>query len=126
MAKFNIKIEGIELVAARIKKLNGYEPYVKRCVLKSLAEMKERSEQITPRDSGYLKNSAFGELNSNLSGVFGFTAKYAPHVEYGHRIVRGGRQVGYVSGRGFLKRNAQQQKKIFREDCKKVMEELTR
>lgn len=44
----------------------------------------------------------------SLKGRIFATADYAPHVEFGHVVVRGGRVVGHVQGRHFMK-NAQEQ-----------------
>ncbi len=38
-------------------------------------------------------------------GEFGYIKDYAPHVEYGHRIVRNGKQAGYVNGTKYLFNN---------------------
>lgn len=76
------------------------------------ADLKNRANQITPIKSGDLRKSAF------FDGVdtFGYTMEYAPHVEYGHRIVRGGTQVGYVEGRHFLEENVKAQEPIYLRD----------
>jgi len=46
----------------------------------------------------------------------GYTAHYAAHVEYGHRLVRGGRTIGYVPGQYFLKKNVDAQRPIYKQD----------
>ena len=124
--KFKIDVSGVDTVTARIKRLEGYKPLIRSCVTKSLADMKTRSNSITPRDSGELRNSAYGNLLGDLEGVFGFTKFYAPFVEYGHRLVRGGRQVGYVPANPFLAPNAREQGTIFSSDCEKAISMLVR
>lgn len=124
--KFKIDVSGVDTVTARIKRLEGYKPLIRSCVTKSLADMKTRSNSITPRDSGELRNSAYGNILGDLEGVFGFTKFYAPFVEYGHRLVRGGRQVGYVPANPFLAPNAREQGPIFSSDCEKAISMLVR
>jgi len=53
----------------------------------------------------------------------GYTVHYAPHVEYGHRLVRGGRTIGYVPGQYFLKKNVDAQRPIYKEDLRAKMRE---
>ncbi|MCO8194398.1 MULTISPECIES: hypothetical protein [unclassified Anaerofustis] len=38
------------------------------------------------------------------------------HVEYGHRVVIHGKQVGYVNGQYFLKKNVDIQRDIYKKD----------
>lgn len=42
----------------------------------------------------------------------GYGVHYAPHVEYGHRLVNG----GYVPGQYFLKQNVDTQRPIYKQD----------
>lgn len=56
-----------------------------------------------------------GELVASLSQSgeeVGYTKDYAPHVEYGHRLVNG----GYVPGQYYLKKNVDAQRPIYRQD----------
>jgi hypothetical protein len=61
----------------------------------------------TPVDTGEL----VGSLSQSQDEV-GYTKDYAPHVEYGHRLVNG----GYVPGQYFLKKNVEAQRPIYRQD----------
>lgn len=126
MANFKIDIQGVEACVARIKKIDGYRPLISRCVVKSLADMRNRSNSLTPRNTGELRNSAFGNQLGDLEGEFGFTKEYAPYVEYGHRLVRGGRTVGYCPANPFLEPNARAQESTFQSDCEKAIEMLVR
>lgn len=49
----------------------------------------------------------------------GYGVHYAPHVEYGHRLVNG----GYVPGQYYLKQNIDTQRPIYKEDLKDKMKE---
>ena len=66
----------------------------------------------TPVDTGEL----VGSLSQSREEV-GYTKDYAPHVEYGHRLVNG----GYVPGQYYLKKNVEAQRPIFRND---IIEQL--
>ena len=49
----------------------------------------------------------------------GYLKHYAPHVEYGHRLVNG----GYVPGQYFLKKNVDTQRPIYKQDLKAKLRE---
>lgn len=87
---------------------------------KNLLEMRNRavrssdpSQGGTPRKTGELRISAGVDTNR---GFFGYTKDYAPHVNFGHRLVIGGRTVGYISGQNFLAANVNIQNPIYRQD----------
>ena len=95
--------------------LDGLEPLYTRLQAKSeqdfLGVLKEATTYLrntarkkTPKKSGKLQQS-IRQVNpaKNRDGEVGYTRSYAPHVEYGHRLVRNGNTIGYVSGQYFLK-----------------------
>lgn len=59
-----------------------------------------RAGKESPKDTGHLIRTRRVNLNTY---EFGYTAHYAPHVEYGHRIVVHGMEVGYYVGQRYLK-----------------------
>lgn len=61
----------------------------------------------TPVDTGELVGSL-----SHSGDEVGYTKDYAPHVEYGHRLVNG----GYVPGQYYLKKNVEAQRPIYKQD----------
>ena len=73
-------------------------------VKKNVTQMLNRARSGgTPVDTGELRKS------SGVSGdEMGYIAEYAPHVEYGHRLVGG----GWVPGQQFLKANANTQREF--------------
>jgi hypothetical protein len=114
--------------------------------LKSLTEIRNRAVASggTPigdysgNAPGYEKTG--GELRKSVMltapteqliarGEVGYTAAYAPHVEYGHRQTPGrfvpaiGKRLkaDYVPGQHFLRENVERQRFIFREDLKKAL-----
>lgn len=108
--KLELRTEGFEELKSTISGMSAVEWEG----LKALqgAQLLNRSRVITPVKSGELR------LSANFDGVdtFGYTKEYAPHVEYGHRVVRGGRQVGYAEGRHFLEENVRIQEPIYTQD----------
>ena len=113
----------VETLAKALKQKR--ETDFKRVEGKNLMQMRDRavsssdpSRGGTPRASGELRLSARVDLNR---GFFGYTKDYAPHVNYGHRLVRGGRTIGYVKGQNFLGANVNIQRRIFREDLVREM-----
>lgn len=67
------------------------------------AEAKRRA----PADTGHLRGSIKTRVirdGSDIVAQVGTNVEYAIHVEYGHRVTgKGGKIVGYVPGRYFLK-----------------------
>lgn len=49
----------------------------------------------------------------------GYTVHYAPHVEYGHRLVNG----GYVPGQYYFKQNVDTQRPIYKQDLRIKLKE---
>ncbi|AIU44389.1 hypothetical protein [Streptococcus pyogenes SSI-1] len=73
-----------------------------------------------------LRSRRLKKVNSSkdvITGNFGYIKDYAPHVEYGHRIVRNGKQVGYANGTKYLFNNVKKQREIYRQD---MLNELRR
>ncbi len=66
----------------------------------------------TPIDTGELRKST-----SIYGDEMGYSADYAPHVEYGHRTING----GWVSGQHFLKANVDSQAFIYYQDLKNAI-----
>lgn len=83
-------------------------------ILKNMAQIYNRGKADggTPVDTGQLRLSL-----SHSGETVGYSKAYAPHVEFGHRLVHG----GYVQGQRFLKRNVDAQRPIFAEDLRKQL-----
>ncbi|RVU97060.1 HK97 gp10 family phage protein [Coriobacteriales bacterium OH1046] len=83
-------------------------------ILKNMAQIYNRGKADggTPVDTGELRLSL-----SHEGDTVGYAKSYAPHVEYGHRLVGG----GYVEGQRFLKRNVDAQRPIFAEDLRRQL-----
>lgn len=119
MAKISVKWNEAQIQRLQ-QRLNGLSTIrFDAVVKKNTTQMLNRARQSggTPVDTGRLRQS------SHVSGegyemAMGYSAEYAPHVEYGHRT-RGG---GYVQGQHFLQRNLETQKPIYQSDLVKAIE----
>lgn len=107
-----------------------------RVVNKNITEMFNRAARPpgTPigkntkrhKSGELLRSRRLKKVNSSkdvITGNFGYTKDYAPHVEYGHRLVRKGKQIGYINGTKYLFNNVKKQREIYRQD---MLNELRR
>lgn len=97
-AEFSVK--GAEEISRKLRALS-YTRWYK--------VMEFNMKQIYDRGKGGGTPVRTGQLRNSIgqSGlIVGYTAHYAPHVEFGHRTRGGG---GYVQGRYFLKKNVDAQ-----------------
>ena len=76
-----------------------------------------------PKKSGEMRNRSAMTPEKGGAEV-GLRVEYAPHVEYGHRIVRAGKTIGYVNGQYFLQDMANAHEKEFQEDVDKMIGDL--
>ena len=94
------------------------------------AELYNRTQRSTPVSTeetrpggphGELRRSATVTFTNRggatYSAIIGYTAEYAPHVEYGHRTRSG----GWVPGQHYLKDMVDQQRPIIEEDIRKAI-----
>lgn len=105
----NITFSGFQELKAELNRLNSvrFDAVIKKQTTDLLS--RARASGGTPVDTEELRNSSSADLND---GVMGYTASYAPHVEYGHRTVNG----GYVTGQRYLQRNVDTQRSIYKQD----------
>lgn len=100
--KIMITLDGMKPLYARLQ-AKSQQDFLD--VLKQTTTyLRNTARKKTPKDTGELQKS-IRQVNpaKNRDGEVGYTRSYAPHVEYGHRIVRNGHQTGYVQGQYFLK-----------------------
>ena len=116
MARFRFKVKGAWILPLEqeLERLNAIRWDAIR--EKQVTEMLNRARASggTPVDTGELRESLV--VNPNEM-TMGYTAEYAPHVEYGHRTVNG----GFVQGQRFLQANVEAQREIYREDVLKAI-----
>ncbi|MFP7202212.1 hypothetical protein SFC08_14675 [Lysinibacillus halotolerans] len=108
-------------------KITGVEDLEKELQQKSVTDFQSVSEKNvraiytrSQRPGGTPVKSNELRMSARYRGdEMGYTASYAPHVEYGHRLVNG----GYVPGQYFLKKNVDIQRPIYKEDLKRKLKE---
>lgn len=108
--EINIRLYGLETLEAELQAMNSVRfDAVQKKQLTQLLN-RARGPGGTPVDSGEMRKSS-GVSKDEM----GYTAEYAPHVEYGHRTRNG----GWVSGQRFLQQNVDTQRPIYKEDLLK-------
>lgn len=121
-----VTLNNAELAALEVKLAMMSDIQLEGIHLKQLTEMKNRAVRPggTPVDTGALRTSVVASRDT-----VGYTKEYAPHVEYGHRMVKvvqvGKRKVkieyGWMPGQRFLKANVDAQRFIYYMDLLKAI-----
>ncbi|MED3623260.1 hypothetical protein P4482_09110 [Neobacillus thermocopriae] len=113
----------------------GVNPLARKLIQKSATDFKEVAEKNIrdiytrsqkPGGTPVGDYTGGGQLRKSAqyrSDEMGYTAHYSAHVEYGHRLVRGGRTIGFVPGQFYLKKNVDTQRPIYKEDLRKKLRE---
>lgn len=114
MANYRLNLDGVENLQDELNRLGSIR--LEAIQKKQLTDLLDRARAPggTPVDTGELRESLV--VNPNEM-TMGYTAAYAPHVEYGHRTVNG----GFVQGQRFLQANVEAQREIYREDVLKAI-----
>lgn len=90
----------------RLRKEN-FEAVMKKTADTVAAEAFGRIVKATPVDTGQLRRSwtlqPAVKTKSGYSAMIGTSLFYSIYVEYGHRIMRNGKQIGYAPPKYFLR-----------------------
>lgn len=102
--KVSVKLDGVEVLYDKLKEKSEAD-FLAVCK-ETTTYLRNQARANTPVKTTELRKSLRQENPSNgKDGVVGYTREYAPHVEYGHRVVNRNREtVGYVAGRYYLKK----------------------
>lgn len=107
---FNVEFRDlIEFHRKLLGASEGFEDFLKDFLIEMANRIlvRVKRKDRTPVDTGALRNSwKLGNLISdgkNISVEILNGMEYASYVEYGHRIVRNGAEVGWYEGRFMLK-----------------------
>lgn len=111
IVKVKLDKEDIDNLARALQAMNEirFNEVVKKNVTQLLKAARNGG---TPIDTGELRKS-IGTYGDEM----GYSADYAPHVEYGHRT----RDGGWVSGQRFLKANVDTQAFIYYQDLRNAI-----
>ena len=101
----NIRIEGLDSLEAKLTGMQNAD-FSDACQ-RAATEIYNMGQTQTPKKTGELRLSMAVNQNGKNSFEVGYAKEYAPHVEYGHRVVVAGNQVGYVEGQYFMKKMAE-------------------
>lgn len=114
----DIEITGIPELEKALRELDNIQ--FDTIVRKQTADLLRRARQPggTPIDTGELLRSSKATRDE-----MGYTVEYAPFVEFGHRVVMAGKQVGYVYGQHFLEQNVDIQRPIYKNDLLEALNE---
>lgn len=85
-------------------------------------------KKLTPVDTGNLRRRWFYKIDRKKGELvlwISNDAEYAAHVNYGHRIVRGGKTAGKIKGKHMLEKGMEYyQDNYMKKDIENMLEEL--
>lgn len=125
-----MKIKGMDSWLERIETLKREFPKeTGQFLLKQANAVIRDAKQYTPVDTGTLRaawhRTGKSERKAFTQIVYNNT-DYVNHVEYGHRLKRGGKIVGFIQGRRMLHKAMFNRKLNFYKDLDKMMSKLMR
>ena len=127
-------IFGFDQLEAKLQDILDRSPKVRDKFVAQEAELLEgRIKDNTPVDTGTLRNGWKHTKASEGSARVYINTRYAAHVEFGHRIKRGGKwirgpngKVRFVKGAKMLHKGLQESEQTFKEDAGDIMKGLLR
>lgn len=108
MMKFNLDMKELLKYSKKLAKgSDNFEDFLKDFLIQMANRIIAKTKPRTPKDTGALRGGwKLGDLISdgkNISIEIKNPMEYATEIEYGHRIVRNGAEVGWYEGRFMLK-----------------------
>ena len=118
-------IDGMDSWIKKLEKMREDFPKQTETFLRKKAnEVIKETKRLTPVDTGTLRNAWQRENNGKFKQVVFNVTSYANHIEWGHRIVRGKKTVGFVKGRYMLHKGISRVKTTFYKDLEIVYKNL--
>ena len=118
-------IDGMDDWIKKLEKMREDFPKQTETFLRKKAnEVIKETKRLTPVDTGTLRNAWQRENNGKFKQVVFNVTSYANHIEWGHRIVRGKKTVGFVKGRYMLHKGVNRVKGTFYKDLEIVYKNL--
>lgn len=134
MSTFKITWTGFEALDNKLEKLAEAQTRLKAVCMLSAQDILNRGKEdggMTPFRTGELRQSmAMSEIDDGAE--VGYSAEYAPHVEYGHRQEVGryvpaiGKRLvaSYVEGQRYFQENVNEQGETFKQDITEQLEKM--
>lgn len=134
MSTFKITWTGFEALDNKLEKLAEAQTRLKAVCMLSAQDILNRGKEdggMTPFRAGELRQSmAMSEIDDGAE--VGYSAEYAPHVEYGHRQEVGryvpaiGKRLvaSYVEGQRYFQENVNEQGETFKQDITEQLEKM--
>lgn len=120
-----MKIDGMDDWLKKIEILKKEFPERTEIFLKQKAEqLIDETKRNTPVKNGTLKSGWQRESDGAFRQIIFNNVKYSGFIEYGHRIVRGKKTVGFAKGRRMLHRGIAKVRMNFYRDLDKVYKNL--
>lgn len=122
--KITVIVDGAKALSAALKQKSEAD-FVNVCK-KTTTSLFRYAAKNTPvsktKHGGTLRRSLRAEYPSmHKDGEVGYTMEYAPHVEYGHRLVIRGQERGFVPGQYFLKKSVDDARSDFITFCREEL-----
>ena len=118
-------IDGMDDWIKKLEKMREDFPKQTETFLRKKAnEVIKETKRLTPVDTGTLRNAWQRENNGKFKQVVFNVTSYANHIEWGRRIVRGKKTVGFVKGRYMLHKGISRVKTTFYKDLEIVYKNL--
>ena len=120
-----MKIEGMDDWLKKIETLKKEFPkQTGRFLMMKAEEVIKETKENTPVDTGTLRNS-WGRINGGkFKQIIFNNTTYANHIEYGHRVVRDKKTVGFARGHRMLHKAMNRTKLSFYRDLGTVYKNL--
>ena len=120
-----MKIDGMDDWLKKIETLKKEFPERTEIFLKQKAEqLIDETKRNTPVKNGTLKSGWQRENGGSFRQIIFNNVKYSSFIEYGHRVVRGKKTVGFVKGRRMLHKGVLKVRLNFYRDLDKVYKNL--
>lgn len=105
-----MEFDALKSFQKRVQKLKAEMPKIcTDTVNECAAGMVKLVTEATPIDTGYMKGQWGVEAASKSGTTYSATVfngtSYGLYVEEGHRLMRNGKQVGFVRGKNFVKKS---------------------
>ena len=120
-----MEIEGMDSWIKKIETMKKEFPKeTGRFLMKKANEVIRETKKLTPVDTGTLRNSWQRVNGGSFRQIIYNNTTYASHLEWGHRVVRGKKTIGFSRGRYMLHKGINRVKVSFYRDLRVLYKNL--